>query len=71
MQLVVALAQAVAPILRQTSPPIPFFSEMFLVPWRKVLPPLIIAQNVLSFLGTKLAPIVGAIPRPAGNRQKQ
>jgi len=70
-ELVVALPQPVAPILREILPMIPFFAEVFLILWRKALPALIIAQDVLSFLGTELAPILGAVQGPTGHRQKQ
>ena len=70
-ELIVALPQPVAPILREILPMIPFFAEVFLILWRKALPALIIAQDVLSFLGTELAPILGVVQGPTGHRQKQ
>ena len=48
---IVALAQPIALVLRQTLPVIPLIAEIFFVSGRKALPALIIALHVLFFLG--------------------
>ena len=70
-QLIVAAAQIVALIRRQTLKAIPLFAEVFFVLRRHILPALIVALDALFFFRTETAPIVAAISCPGKPGQQQ
>ena len=69
---IITLLQPVAPVLRQSLPPVPFFAQVFFVLRRKILPALIIAPNAIFLFGREIAPvIVGGRCLTCGQQQKQ
>jgi hypothetical protein len=70
-QIIVASAQIVTPVLRQTFEAVPLFAQMFFVSRREILPALIVAQNIFSVLRTQIAPPSAIVASPTGNGHQQ
>jgi hypothetical protein len=70
-QVIVTAAQLFPLVRGQILIEVPFFTEVFFVLRREILPALVVALNILFLFGTKTAPLITAIPCPASRGQQQ